>query len=128
MRYIIDADLRNYFGSIPHGELRQLIARRVSDGVIRKMIDKWLKAGILEDGQVSYPTEGIPQGGIISPLLSNIYLHYVLDTWFSDEIQPLLKGKSFIVRYADDCVPRSCTRDESLASRSRCAGIGFKPP
>ncbi len=104
VRYIIDADLRNYFGSISHGLLREFLARRVNDGVVRKMIDKWMKAGILEDGQVSYPKEGTPQGGIISPLLSNIYLHYVLDEWFSEQIQPLLKGDSFIVRYADDFI------------------------
>jgi RNA-directed DNA polymerase len=104
MRYIIDADIKNFFGSMDHGILRKFIARRVNDGVICKMIDKWLKAGILEDGQLSYPTEGSPQGGIISPILSNIFLHYVLDVWFSEEIQPLLKGKSFIVRYADDFI------------------------
>lgn len=104
MRYIIDADLTNYFGSIDHCFLREFLARRVNDGVIRKVIDKWLKAGILEDGQLSYPTEGTPQGGIISPILSNIFLHYVLDEWFLEEIQPLLKGRSFIVRYADDFI------------------------
>ena len=104
MRYIIDADIKNYFGSINHVQLREFLDLRVKDGVIRKMLDKWLKAGILEDEQLSYPKEGTPQGGIISPLLSNIYLHYVLDKWFSEEIQPLLKGKSFIVRYADDFV------------------------
>jgi RNA-directed DNA polymerase len=104
MQYIIDADLKDYFGSIPHGLLREFLARRVNDGVIRKMLDKWMKAGILENGQVKYPEEGTPQGGLISPLLSNIYLHYVLDEWFSEEIQPLLKGKSFIVRYADDFI------------------------
>jgi len=101
---IIDADIRNYFGSINHGILREFLDRRVKDGVIRKMIDKWLKAGILEDNQISYPSEGTPQGGLISPLLSNIYLHYVLDEWFSEQIQPLLTGRSFIVRYADDFV------------------------
>ena len=104
MHSIIDADIKNYFGSINHGILRKFLDRRVKDGVIRKMIDKWLKAGILEDKQLSYPTEGTPQGGIISPLLSNIYLNYVLDEWFSEQIQPLLTGKSFIVRYADDFV------------------------
>ena len=104
LHYIIDADIKNYFGSINHGILRELLDRRVKDGVIRKMIDKWLKAGILEDKQLRYPTEGTPQGCIISPLLSNIYLHYVLDIWFSEQIQPLLSGKSFIVRYADDFV------------------------
>jgi len=128
LHYIIDADIKNYFGSISHAQLREFLDLRVKDGVIRRMLNKWLKAGILEDKQLHYPKEGTPQGGLISPLLSNIYLHYVLDEWFSEQIQPLLKGRSFIVRYADDCVPRSCTRDESLASRSRCAGIGFKPP
>jgi len=101
MRYIIDADIKNYFGSIDHGILREFLNHRVKDGVIRKMIDKWLKAGIMEEGRLSYPTVGTPQGGIISPLLSNIYLHYVLDVWFTEEIQPRLGGKSFIVRYAD---------------------------
>jgi group II intron reverse transcriptase/maturase len=101
-RYIIDADMQNYFGSINHQCLREFLDRKIKDGVIRKMIDKWLKAGILEEGQVAYPTEGTPQGGSVSPLLSNIYLHYVLDEWFEEEIQPRLKGKSFIIRYADD--------------------------
>lgn len=105
LHYIIDADIKNYFGSINHGLLREFLDRRVKDGVIRKMLDKWLKAGILEDKQLSYPKEGTPQGGLVSPLLSNIYLHYVLDEWFTEEIQPQLSGKSFIVRYADDCVP-----------------------
>jgi len=100
--YIIDADMKNYFGSINHQHLRSFLDLRIKDGVIRKMIDKWLKAGILEDGQVSYPEEGTPQGGSISPLLSNTYLHYVLDEWFIKQIQPLLKGKSFIIRFADD--------------------------
>ncbi len=104
LHYIIDADIKNYFGSISHALLRDFLDRRVVDGVIRKMINKWLKAGILEDEQLSYPKEGTPQGGLVSPLLSNIYLHYVLDEWFSQEIQPLLSGKSFIVRYADDFV------------------------
>lgn len=104
MHYIIDADIKNYFGTINHGILRDFLDKRVKDGVIRRMIDKWLKAGIMESGNISYPDEGTPQGSVISPLLSNIYLHYVLDEWFSEQIQPLLKGKSFIVRYADDFV------------------------
>src|SRR5690606_26495156 len=101
-RYIIDADMENYFGSINHQRLREFLDRKIKDGDIRKMIDKWLKAGVLEDDEVVYPTEGTPQGGTISPLLSNIYLHYVLDEWFKEEIQPLLKGQSFMIRYADD--------------------------
>ena len=104
LHYIIDADIKGYFDSISHSRLREFLDQRVKDGVLRRMIDKWLKAGILEDGQISYPEKGTPQGGNISPLLSNIYLHYVLDVWFSEQIQPLLKGRSFIVRYADDFV------------------------
>ena len=114
VRYIIDADLKNYFGSIAHDMLREFVARRVNDGVINKMIDKWMKAGILEEGQVIYPTEGTPQGGIISPILSNIYLHYVLDEWFSGEIQPLLKGHSFMVRYADDFILGFSDKQEAM--------------
>jgi RNA-directed DNA polymerase len=104
MHYIIDADITDYFGSINHGILREILDIRINDGVIRKMIDKWLKAGVLESGNISYPESGTPQGSVISPLLSNIYLHYALDKWFAEQIQSLLKGKSFIVRYADDFV------------------------
>jgi len=104
MHYIIDADIKNYFGSINHGNLREFLDKRVKDGVVRRMIDKWLKAGIMDSGNISFPDSGTKQGSVISPLLSNIYLHYVLDEWVLEEIQPLLKGKSFIVRFADDCV------------------------
>lgn len=102
MWHIIDADMKNYFGSINHQRLREFLDRRIRDGVIRRQIDKWLKAGILEEGRLTYPTEGTPQGGSISPLLSNIYLHYVLDEWFREQIQPMLSGNSCIIRYADD--------------------------
>lgn len=104
LHYVIDADIKNYFGSIDHAILREFLNQRVVDSVIRKMINKWLKAGILEDKQLSYPQAGTPQGGLVSPLLSNIYLHYVLDEWFEGQIQPLLTGKSSIIRYADDFV------------------------
>lgn len=104
LHHIIDADIKNYFGSIDHGILREFLDRRVKDGVIRRQLDKWLKAKIMEDEQLTSPRSGTPQGGLISPLLSNIYLHYVLDEWFSEEIQPLLSGRSFIIRYADDFV------------------------
>lgn len=101
-RYIIEADIKNYFGSINQARLREVLDLKIKDGVIRKMIDKWLKAGIQEEAQVFYPTEGTPQGGSISPMLSNIFLHYVLDEWFIKQIQPLLKGESFLIRFADD--------------------------
>jgi hypothetical protein len=74
--------MQNYFGSINHQCLRVFLDRRIKDGVIRKMIDKWLKAGVLDNGQLVYPIEGTSQGGTLSPLISNLYLHYVLDEWF----------------------------------------------
>ncbi len=89
---------------VPHHHLRAFLDQRVTDGVIRRMIDKWLKAGVLEDGLLRLATEGTPQGGVISPLLSNIYLHHVLDGWFEDEVRPRLKGSATLVRYADDFV------------------------
>jgi RNA-directed DNA polymerase len=92
------------FDSIPHHHLRAVLDQRVTDGVIRRMIDKWLKAGVLEDGLLRLVTKGTPQGGVISPLLSNIYLHHVLDQWFEDEVRPRLQGTATLVRYADDFV------------------------
>lgn len=114
MRYIIDADMQNYFGSINHQCLREFLDRRIKDGVIRKMIDKWLKAGVLENGQITYPTEGTPQGGTISPLLSNVYLHYVLDEWFNEQIKPLLKGDSMLIRFADDFLLGFTNREDAI--------------
>lgn len=113
MRYVIDADMKDYFGSINHQCLRKFLDLRIKDGVIRKQIDKWLKAGILEEGQLKYPKEGTPQGGSISPLLSNIYLHYVLDEWFQEQIQPLLKGTSSMIRFADDFLLCFTNRDDA---------------
>jgi RNA-directed DNA polymerase len=101
--YILEADIENYFGSINHSQLRELLDERIKDGVIRKQIDKWLKAGVMEDEVLHYEKDGTPQGGTISPLLSNIYLHTVLDAWY-DEIKGLLEGRSFLVRFADDFV------------------------
>ena len=104
LRWVIDLDIVKYFDSISHSHLRAFLDRRVTDGVIRRMIDKWLKAGVLEDGLLRHATEGSPQGGVVSPCLSNIFLHYVLDEWFENEVKPRLKGKSTLVRFADDAV------------------------
>ncbi len=102
--WILDVDIRKYFDTLDHGCLRKLLRRRVRDSVLLRLIDKWLKAGVLEDGELSYPEQGTPQGGVISPLLANIYLHYVLDEWIEQEVKPRLHGKVFLVRYADDFV------------------------
>lgn len=102
--WIVDMDIRKFFDTVKHDKLRELLRQRVKDGVITRLIGKWLKAGILKDGGIIYSDEGTPQGGIISPLLSNVYLHEVLDKWFTEKIWPQLMGRSTIVRYADDAV------------------------
>jgi RNA-directed DNA polymerase len=102
--WVLDVDIRKYFDSIPHGQLRAILDQRVTDGVIRRMIDKWLKAGVLEDGLLRLASEGTPQGGVISPMLSNIYLHHVLDEWLENEVKPRMAGPCTLVRFADDFV------------------------
>jgi RNA-directed DNA polymerase len=102
--WIADVDLRKFFDTIDHGHLREFLKRRVRDGVILRLIGKWLNAGVLEEGVLTTPEEGTPQGGVISPLLANIFLHYVLDEWFEAEVRPRLKGGAFVIRYADDFV------------------------
>lgn len=104
LRWVLDVDVRKYFDSIPHEHLRTFLDRRVTDGVIRRMIDKWLRAGVLEQGLVHRTTSGTPQGGVVSPLLANIFLHHVLDEWYDSEVRPRLQGRSAMVRFADDFV------------------------
>jgi RNA-directed DNA polymerase len=102
--WIVEVDIRQFFDTLDHAHLRELVQRRVRDGVLLRLIGKWLNAGVLEDGCLTTPKAGTPQGGVISPLLANIYLHYVLDVWFEDEVKPCLKGHAFLIRYADDFV------------------------
>ena len=99
---MIDLDIEDFFGSVDWGHLRSFLDRRVRDGVIRRAIGKWLNAGVMEAGELSYPQRGTPQGGVVSPTLSNVYLHEVLDQWFEREVKPRLRGRAFEVRYADD--------------------------
>ena len=102
--WVLELDIQSYFDNLDHGQLRGLLDQRVRDGVVRRTIDKWLKAGVMEEGNVSYPDAGTPQGGVVSPLLANIYLHEALDVWFERDVRPRLKGRAFMVRYADDAV------------------------
>jgi len=104
VQWVLEVDIRKFFDTLDHGHLRELLRLRVRDGVLLRLIDKWLKAGVLEGGQLSYPEAGSPQGGVISPILANAYLHYVLDTWFHEVVLPRLKGRAFLIRYADDFV------------------------
>jgi RNA-directed DNA polymerase len=102
--WVIEVDIRKYFDTIAHERLREVLHGRVRDGVILRLIGKWLNAGVMEGGAVSYRESGTPQGGVISPLLANIFLHEVLDVWFQREVQPRMQGRAHLVRYADDAV------------------------
>jgi RNA-directed DNA polymerase len=102
--WIVDADIRGFFDSVDHGKLREILRRRVNDGGILRLVGKWLKAGVLEGGAILRPETGTPQGGVISPLLANIYLHAVLDEWWVEAVQPRLAGKAVLLRFADDFV------------------------
>jgi group II intron reverse transcriptase/maturase len=102
--WVIEADIESFFDTMNHGQLRSFLDQRVRDGVLRRTIDKWLKAGVLEEGVVHHPELGTPQGGVISPLLANIYLHEVLDLWFEEVVRPRMRREVFLVRYADDFV------------------------
>lgn len=102
--WILEVDIRKFFDTLDHARLREFLQHRIRDGVLLRLIGKWLNAGVMEDGSVSYPEAGSPQGGVISPLLANLYLHHVLDRWFEQEVKPRLKGRAFLIRYADDFV------------------------
>jgi RNA-directed DNA polymerase len=102
--WVLEIDVRKFFDRLDHGKLREVLRRRVHDGVLLRLIAKWLHAGVLEDGGITYPDTGTPQGGVISPLLANIFLHEVLDTWFEQVVKPRLADRAFFFRYADDAV------------------------
>jgi len=102
--WVMEVDIRKFFDTLDHKRLQEFVSRRVGDGVIRRLIGKWLNAGVMEEGVLTYSEVGSPQGGVISPLLANIYLHYVLDEWFEKQVKPRMRGKSRLIRYADDFV------------------------
>jgi group II intron reverse transcriptase/maturase len=102
--WILEVDIARFFDTLDHAHLREILSQRVRDGVLLRLIGKWLNAGVMEGWGLSHPDAGTPQGGVISPLLANIYLHTVLDEWFARDVMPRLRGRSHLVRYADDFV------------------------
>ena len=112
--WVLEADLKNFFGSLDQGWLLRFVDHRVGDPRLIGLIRRWLKAGILEDGELHPSEEGTPQGGSISVLLSNVYLHYVLDLWFERIVKPRLRGEAYLVRYIDDFVLCFQYREDAL--------------
>jgi RNA-directed DNA polymerase len=103
---IVDADVSGYFDSIDRTRLREVLRKRINDGSILRLIGKWLRAGVMEQGALTPPETGVVPGGVIAPVLANVFLHHVLDAWFEGEVRPRMQGRCFLLRFADDCAPR----------------------
>jgi len=114
--FVVEADIKGFFDHLQHDKLLEMLGQRIGDGALLRLIRKWLKAGILEeDGRVIHPELGTPQGGVISPVLANVYLHYVLDLWFEQELRKKNRGQSRLFRFADDFVACFEYRHEAAA-------------
>jgi group II intron reverse transcriptase/maturase len=123
--WVLEADLKNFFGSLSHQWLLRFVEHRVGDPRLISLIRRWLKAGVLEDGEVHPNEEGTPQGGSISVMLSNVYLHYTLDLWFERVVKPRLRGEAYMLRYIDDFVLCFQYRDDALrVQKALCQRLG----
>jgi group II intron reverse transcriptase/maturase len=133
IEWVLEADLKNFFGSLSHEWMLRFVEHRVGDRRLISLIRRWLKAGVLENGEVHLSEEGTPQGGSISVLLSNLYLHYVLDLWFERVVKPRLRGEACMVRYIDDFVlcfqyrADALRVQEALAKRLRRFSLTLEP-
>ena len=111
--YVIQLDISSFFDELNHRQLHEILAARVRDGVIKRLIGKWLKAGVMENSQITLSEKGARQGCVISPILANVYLHHVLDEWFHHDVLPRMKGKAFMMRFADDAVLVFASREDA---------------
>lgn len=131
--WVLEVDIRKFFDTLDHKHLREILQQRIGDGVIDRLIGKWLNAGVFHGDSISYPESGCPQGGVISPLASNVYLNHVLDKWFEDTVKPRLIGRASLVRWADDFIIMfSCREDatrvqEVLPKRFAKFGLELHP-
>jgi len=144
INWIVDADVSGFFDNLDWSHLREFLQQRVSDGGILRLIGKWLHAGVLEAGALMHPDKGTPQGGVISPMLANVFLHHVLDEWFVKDVQPRMQGRGFLSRFADDFIigceyeaearrimdvlPKRFTRFRLTMHPEKTALIAFKRP
>jgi len=103
-RWVVEADIRSFFDHVDHGWLVKMLGERIADRPLIRLIEKWLKAGVMDEGRVAHPATGTPQGGVISPILANIYLHFVMDRWIAKVVAKRCKGRVLFRRYADDSV------------------------
>jgi group II intron reverse transcriptase/maturase len=116
VQWILEADIVSYFDSIDRKMLMEFIRNRVADESLMRLIGKCLHVGVLDGGDYSEPDVGTAQGSVLSPLLGNIYLHYVLDIWFEREVKPRLRGQTTLIRYADDCAPRRRGKEPAMVT------------
>ena len=144
INWIVDADVSGFFDNLDWSHLREFLQQRVSDGGILRLIGKWLHAGVLEAGALMHPDKGTPQGGVISPMLANVFLHHVLDEWFVKDVHPRMQGRCFLSRFADDfsigceceadarrimdVLPKRFTRFRLTIHPEKTALVAFKRP
>ena len=123
VRHVYETDIRGYFTTINHQWLRKMLALRIADPVITGLIGKWLRAGVMENGVVARPQSGTPQGGPISPILANVYLHYALDLWFEKRVRRQMQGEAYLTRFVDDFIGKIDKRppDKELLKKGKAA-------
>ncbi len=125
--YVLEVDIKGYFQNIVHEHLMTFLQQRIRDGRLLRLIGKWLHVGILEDGRLLPVTQGTVQGAVISPVLANVYLHYVLDEWMQTVVKPRLRGEMYLLRYADDCAART-PREPKALEGDAVQEMGAGPP